>query len=181
MDQEYNINSRLGPVVRVSPSKVSINTATALKEIYGNRKAPFQKGEFYATIQTAERGSSTTFTTQDENQHTRKRRILAHAFSEKAVQDYEKYVSNNINKWLDRLGEGAKEKGWTEGKNVATWINYLTFDILTDLAYGRSFDLLGKEDMRYVSELIPTATYGTYMVCPILNPCGPCTFPVNMY
>jgi hypothetical protein len=40
-------------------------------------------------------------------------------------------------------------------------------DILTDLAYGKSFDLLGKEDMRFVSGLLPNALFGTYVVSQI--------------
>jgi hypothetical protein len=40
-------------------------------------------------------------------------------------------------------------------------------DILTDLAYGKSFDLLGKEDMRFVSALLPNALFGTYVVSQI--------------
>jgi cytochrome P450 len=158
-----------GPVVRISPSKVSFNTSTALQTIYGNRRAPIAKGGFYATIRTTAQSTETTFSTANEATHTFKRRILSHAFSERAIHDYEQHVSTNIDKWLDCLGKGpVDEEGWTkEGKNVADWINYLTMDILTDLAYGKSFDLLGKEDMRFVTELLPNATFGTYVVSPI--------------
>jgi hypothetical protein len=95
-----------------------------------------------------------------------KRRILSHAFSEKAIQDYEQHVGAKIDKWLDCLGAGPVDnEGWNkQGKNVAQWINYLTMDILTDLAYGKSFNLLGKKDMRFVSELLPNAMFGTYVV-----------------
>jgi hypothetical protein len=139
-----------GPVVRISPSKVSFNTSTALHTIYGNRRAPVAKGHFYTTIRASGHNTATTFSTANEVQYTFKRRILSCAFSEKAIQDYEQHVSANIDKWLDCLGAGPVDnEGWTkEGKNVSQWINYLTMDILTDLAYGKSFNLLGKEDMR---------------------------------
>ena len=154
----------IGDVVRLTPNTVSINTATALKDIYGSRKAAVRKSEFYQAVQTAE-GGSTTFTERDEALHASKRRLLSHAFSERAIQDSEQYVSSNINKWLEQLGAGPlSDAGWTAAKNVATWINYMTFDILTDLAYGRSFDLLSKTDLRYIAELIPNATSGAYNV-----------------
>jgi cytochrome P450 len=148
----------------VTPNSVSINTATALREIYGSRKAPLRKGVFYQAVAAAEKGL-TTFTERDENAHAQRRRLLSHAFSERAIQDSEPYVSANVNKWLEILGAGPlSASGWTSDKNVADWVNYLTFDVLTDLAYGRSFELLTKNDMRFATELIPTATSGVYAV-----------------
>ncbi len=154
----------IGPVVRITPNKVSINTAAALKDIYGSRKASVRKSEFYQAIQSAE-GGPTTFTERNEALHGTRRRLLSHAFSERALQDSEQYVSANVNVWLEQLGAGPiSSAGWTTEKNIATWINYLTFDILTDLAYGRSFELLTKNDMRFASELLPNATQGVYIV-----------------
>lgn len=147
----------------MTPNTVSSITPTALKDIYGNRKA-FKKSIFYEALVKAEGGTS-TFTARDEAVHDVKRRLLSHAFSERAVQDYEQHVSRNIDKWLDALGAGPlSSAGWTAEKNASTWIGYLTFDILTDLAYGRSFDLLGKNDMRFAAELAPNASMGLYQV-----------------
>ena len=171
------VDINIGPQVRLTPNTVSINTATALKEIYGSRKASVRKGEFYEAVQAAE-GGPTTFTERDEAVHGVKRRLLSHAFSERAIQDSEQYVSTNINRWLEQLGAGPlSSAGWTAAKNVATWINYLTFDILTDLAYGRSFEMLSKNDMRFVAELLPNATQGVYIVRPTATNMAHCLLP----
>ncbi|KAJ9615089.1 hypothetical protein H2200_001163 [Cladophialophora chaetospira] len=160
----FELHQKYGPVVRLTPNTVSINTATALKDIYGSRKASVRKGQFYQAVQSAE-GAPTTFSERNEALHATKRRLLSHAFSERAIQDSEQYVSANINIWLNQLGAGPlSSNGWTAEKNVATWVNYLTFDILADLAYGRSFEMLTKKDMRFVAELIPGATHGVYIV-----------------
>jgi cytochrome P450 len=156
--------TRAGPIVRITPNTVSFISPTALQDIYGTRKA-FKKTLYYDAIRKAEGGGATTFTAIDESIHEIKRRLLSHAFSEKSMRDYEQYVSRNVNKWLDALGDGPLSgKGWTTSKNVATWINYLTFDVITDLAYGKSFDLLSKKDMRFATELVPKATFGVYSV-----------------
>ena len=177
---KYPFDIKIGPLVRLTPNTVSISTATALKDIYGSRKAAVRKNEFYQAVQTAE-GGPTTFTERDEALHASKRRLLSHAFSEKAIQDSEQYVSSNINKWLDQLGAGPlSDAGWTPVKNVATWISYLTFDTLTDLAYGRSFDLLSKNDMRYAAELIPNATAGAYTVRGTALKMAPCLPPLRL-
>jgi cytochrome P450 len=161
-----------GPVVRTTPKTVSFTSPTALQQIYGTRKA-FKKSLYYDGIRKAEGGGATTFTAVDESTHEIKRRLLSYAFSEKSMRDYEPYVSHNINKWLDVLGDGSlSSTGWTTPKNVATWINYLTFDIITDLAYGKSFDLLGKEDMRFASELVPKGAFAAYVVSPCLSNLG---------
>ena len=69
------------------------------------------------------------------------------------MQDMEQYVSTNVNKWLECLGaDRPATSEWTAAKNVATLIRCLTFDVLTDLCYGRSFDLLGKDHLRYMAE-----------------------------
>ena len=144
---------------------VSINTATALRDIYGPRKANVIKSDWYKTLLAAEHGLPSTFTARDPAFHAIKRRMLSQAFSEKSMQDMEQYVSANVNKWLDKLGDDrAAGNQWTAPKNVATLISYLTFDVVTDLCYGRSFDLLGKANLRFVAELIPGATKGIYEV-----------------
>src|SRR5271163_2949515 len=63
----------LGPVVRFTPNAVSINTAAALQDIYGSRKANIVKSDWYRTIQYAERGTASTFTAINPKQHAQKR------------------------------------------------------------------------------------------------------------
>lgn len=96
---------------------------------------------------------------RNEEMHAARRRLLAHAFSEKSLRDSETFVSANINSWLDRIGDRKQSASpWSEPKNVSQWIRYLTFDILTDLCFGRSFNLLNKSDMRFAEALIPHMT-----------------------
>ena len=52
-----------------------------------------------------------------------------------------------IEKWLAVLDKGAtaESKGWSSPKNMATWANYLTFDVLGDLCFGEPFNMLESE------------------------------------
>ena len=61
----------------------------------------------------------------------------------------------NINRWLELLTEGT-ETQWSDPKNMADWANYLVFDILGELCYGRSFNLKepGSNELKYIPKLI---------------------------
>lgn len=158
------LSSPTGSVVRFGPNDVSINTATALQEIYGSRKPNIIKSDWYTTVQLAEGGRPSTFSVRDRAHHAQKRRLLARALSESAIRDTEPHILEQIQKWCSILGRGAAKGEWTEGRNMATFSDYLSFDVLSDLCFGKSFDVLEKEDNRFIVHLIPNATSSGYNV-----------------
>jgi cytochrome P450 len=127
------IDLHIGPVVRFTPNAVSINTAAAFQDIYGSRKANVVKSDWYRTIQYAEKGTASTFTAINPKQHAQKRRLLSYAFSESALRDMEPQVIDHVQKWCNHLGKRATKGDWSEGRNMSTWADYLTFDVLSDL------------------------------------------------
>ncbi len=70
----------------------------------------------------------------------------------------------NVQGWTEKLGEDLQDDGWTRSQNMEPLNVYLSFDVLTDLCYGKSFNLLGSKDMRYVTHLIPAANRAVYEV-----------------
>ncbi|KAJ4375373.1 hypothetical protein N0V83_002459 [Neocucurbitaria cava] len=68
-----------------------------------------------------------------EQDHTRMRRNLSHAFSDKALRDQETLIQSYVDLLIQRLGEQA-----AQGKNVdiMRWYNYTTFDVISDLSFG---------------------------------------------
>ena len=155
----------LGPVVRFTPNAVSINTAAALQDIYGSRKANVVKSDWYRTIQYAEKGTASTFTAINPKQHAQKRRLLSHAFSENALRDMEPQVVDHVRKWCNHLGKGATKGDWSEGRNMSTWADYLTFDVLSDLSFGKSLEISEKEDNRFIMDLLLKTVHAAYDVC----------------
>lgn len=66
------------------------------------------------------------------------RRNLAHAFSAKALREQEGVVLRYVDRWVEQLGR----LGWGEGGrgvNAVEWFNWVTFDIIGDLAFGEGF------------------------------------------
>lgn len=150
----HEVHKRYGPVVRIAPNHISIADPEALGTVYGHGTGTL-KSDFYDAFVSIHRG---VFNTRDRADHTRKRKIIAHVFSQKSVLEFEPslklYVTQLIGKWdhlCDQAGKGLSgndgQGGW-EGKNgrlyldALPWANYLAFDIIGDLAYGEPFGMV---------------------------------------
>lgn len=119
------LHEKYGPVVRVSPTELSYREAQAWKDIYGHQtrgKKSFPKdSRFYAP---AVNGAPSILTADDPT-HTRHRRILAHAFSDKALKEQEPLLK----KWSDMLVNKLKEnveKSPSTPLDMVSWFNFTT-------------------------------------------------------
>ncbi|ROT38409.1 isotrichodermin C-15 hydroxylase [Sodiomyces alkalinus F11] len=158
----WRLHERYGRVVRFGPNSVSFNSAQALKDIYGFR-TNVRKAEFYdAFVHPA----PNTHNARDKDIHARKRRVIAHGFSDSAIREMERYVLNNVRTFTAQIGEGAapERKGWSVPKNMTDWCNYLAMDILGDLCFGKAFHMLEAPDNRFALDLIAAATK-RHLIC----------------
>lgn len=71
-------------------------------------------------------------------QHRRLRRLLSHAFSDRALKAQETIVADYIDLFINQL----RKRSGVEPVDMVMWFNFLTFDIIGDLAFGESFGLL---------------------------------------
>jgi cytochrome P450 len=146
-----------GPIVRLGPNTLSINTIGALEEIYASRKANVQKAEWYRTLDAGS-GAFSTHSEIDRSKHAFRRRVLAHAFSDAAVRSAETLILENIDIWCKYLGEGEPVK------NMGDWAKYLSYDIMGHLTFGTRFECIEKNEHRYVPGLMMRATEYVYVV-----------------
>jgi len=157
-----------GPIVRIGPNALSINTIGALKEIYGSRKANVRKSDWYRTLDSGS-GAFSTHSEIDKNKHAFRRRVLEHAFSDSALRSAESLILENVRIWCKHLGS-SEEAGlvrageWTPAKNMTEWSNYLSYDIMGDLIFGKKFKYMEREEHRYVPGLMMRATEFVYVV-----------------
>lgn len=161
----WRCHERYGPVVRFGPNSLSINSNTALKTIYGHR-ANVKKSQFYSVFPPT-KDTFNTHSSIDKASHARKRRVLSHAFSDSAIKSMEKYILGNVRTFCLALGskpsfasEKPGEKGqWSVAQNMADWCNYLTFDVMGDLCFGKAFEMLDNHTNRHVIDLIGSAAH----------------------
>lgn len=81
---------------------------------------------------------------------------MNYAFSESALRSAEGFLHSNIDRWLELLGAMAEKEGeWTTSVNMCDWMNYLVFDILGDLCFGKSFDMKEHDSkLRHIPEMM---------------------------
>ncbi|KAF2649983.1 cytochrome P450 [Lophiostoma macrostomum CBS 122681] len=149
----YSLQQKYGPEFRYRPDSVVINTPTAYRTIFGP-KGNVRKGEYYAvwprTVDTVN-----TWSSRSVQMHARKRRVLNQAFSEKAMRSAETFIHSNVNRWLELFETMSENGDWTPTVNMADYINYLVFDILGDLCFGKCFDMKEPEStLRHIPEMM---------------------------
>lgn len=61
-----------------------------------------------------------------------------------SVKHAANFVVEHTERWLDLLSDTTDapgQDGWTKSRNMSDWNDWLVFDILGDLCFGRSFDI----------------------------------------
>ena len=156
------LHSRYGSAVRFAPNSISFNTVTAVDAIYKTRKADVVKSDWYQSVRDSAGGFESTFTARDKPRHGVKRRLLSNAFSERALRGYEPRIVKSIQTWLDCLEQAGGKTGGSV--DLGRWSEYLIFDILGDLCFGKPFGLLKSDENRFIAKLVPQATRSWYTV-----------------
>lgn len=156
----------VGPIVRFGPNRLSVNTAEGLKQVYGH-KCNTRKASYYNTFSHVFKGDSSN-TIIDPVKHGRKKRVLTQALSESSIRAMEEHVLNNVRRFYKLMGEdGGKEvgKGWSSPRDMTRWAGCLTFDIMGDICFSHSFQMLEKEENRYILDILPRGVQGLNIVC----------------
>lgn len=94
---------------------------------------------------------------------------MSHAFSDQAIKSLEKYILANVRVGCELLGRksnnGTSEKNdgdekdqvWNDAWNTAHWCEWLVFDIMGDLVFGKAFGMLESPVNRFATQLVANA------------------------
>ncbi|KAL9127951.1 MAG: hypothetical protein Q9217_003264 [Psora testacea] len=134
------LHEQYGPVVRTAPNELSYISLEAMKTIYGHR----QPGEGFrknpAFFQPATNGVHSILTSEGEA-HSRVRRLLLPAFSDKALSEQHDILQHFTGLLISRLRERVEASG-SESVDLFEWYIWTTFDLIGDLAFGEPFNCL---------------------------------------
>ncbi|ROW13543.1 hypothetical protein VPNG_04492 [Cytospora leucostoma] len=167
--ETYENHQIYGSVVRQAPDRLVFNTVTALQDIYLNPAVT--KGNAYLGARLT--GQSSIFDELDKRQHSRKRRVIGKALSERSMQSFEPTMISQIDVFL-RLILDSSKKG--ETVNMTPRCLRLGGDIICHLAFGYPLDTQTGPTNRPFLEAMTTinARISLYMNWPatstVLNP-----------
>ncbi|KAI7775736.1 hypothetical protein LA080_006417 [Diaporthe eres] len=139
----------VGPIVRFAPNGLSFNSSTAYHTIYGF-KANNRKSDFYLLF--APPGHPSVFSDTNKDSHAKKRKVLSYAFSDKAMRNMEEYMLQHVRTFCSKIGT-------SNAVNVAQWTEYLSFDVMGELAFGQSLGMLLGSSNTYVLDLIVNSAH----------------------
>ncbi|KAJ5923362.1 Cytochrome P450 [Penicillium verhagenii] len=166
-----------GKVVRIGFNHVSIADERALNVVYGHGNG-FLKDHYYEAFIARTPGM---FNVRDRAEHTRKRKIISHAFSPKSVAAFEPHMAANLQRWVNQLDRiaatsspqpqiGGSDSSKSFGHfNAMPWFSYLAFDIIGDLAFGSPFGMVNKGKDETEVQLIPGGPLSTAPAVDVLN------------
>ena len=139
-----DLHRQYGPIVRTGPSDLSIVDPQAVRLIYG-QQSPCTKNAFYDMSYPAQ--SLLSF--REKPLHDRRRRVWSTGFSDKALRGYERRIQVYRQKLFDQLMacEG-------EPVNVIKWFNFFAYDVMGDLAFARSFDMLDDNQNHWAIQVL---------------------------
>ncbi|CAG8226384.1 unnamed protein product [Penicillium salamii] len=144
-------HGQYGTIVRYGPNSLMFNSPPAMAEIY-SRWANLSKTDGYSTLSIS-RKTGNTFSLVDKNVHAFYRRVSSQIYSDKSLKEVEPRIIAAIDNFLSILGSsGESQDGWSSAKDVAPICNWLTFDIISDMCFGKPFGLLRSSDMRWYPE-----------------------------
>ncbi|KAJ5674928.1 Cytochrome P450 E-class group I [Penicillium maclennaniae] len=139
------------------PIVSSFNTNTGLKDIYAFSKQ-FQKSTVYGAMVHR---APNTLTLTDKKQHGRKRRTIGQGFGDNALRGFEDTIMNLVRAFCDKLVQDTPAGEWSYPQNMAKWSNYLTFDIMSSIIFGETFDLIGSSENRDIIQSIEDSNVRT--------------------
>ena len=68
----------------------------------------------------------------------------------------------------NQVGNSDTEKtapgDWSTAKDMTRWAGCLTFDIMGDICFSQSFEMLEKERNRYILDMLPKGVQGLNIV-----------------
>ncbi|KAJ2450983.1 hypothetical protein EV183_003912 [Coemansia sp. RSA 2336] len=140
------MHDKYGPVVRISPQRVSINDMAMVKQVLGTHA--FLKSQAYEMPSNIE---PNVFSTRSPELNTKRRKQLGPSFSHKHLNDMEPYVLScgvhGIRRKLDALL--SKQDGALV--QFHKWFSLVTLDVIGTLGFGQQFSALEQER----HELVP--------------------------
>lgn len=124
--------------MRIAPDQADISDLAAKKQIY-TVKETYKKSLWYSRITPPD--MQNVFSTSDVEFHRRHRRLLAGALSETSLKALEPFIMRKVDLCIEKMGAEMDQRGAVD---VFKWFMFLATDVIGELSFGESFQMLEK-------------------------------------
>ncbi|KZP14951.1 cytochrome P450 [Athelia psychrophila] len=143
-----SLHDRYGDIVRIGPNELSFRDAAVVNPMMGSPGLP--KGPVWKGRAPARKAKM--LITLSGPEHAHRRHPWNKAFNTEALKGYEEIIQKRANQLVDALG---KQVGPT---NLAMWIGYFAFDLMSDMAFGGGSEMLHEGDKDGVLRALDNST-----------------------
>lgn len=130
----HELHKKYGPAVRIGPSEVSFSNIESTKEIYGQATV-YMKAPIYETFSQPPLG---IFSLMNKQEHAKRRRLLAHAFSQANLYNTEPLI-------MDKVAKTVINTQKHRTVNVLSLFRAFALDVVGELFLGKSFGALDQD------------------------------------
>lgn len=146
----HELHKRYGPIVRVAPNSISYINPQAWKDIYGHKKSRtlemVKDPEFYVRDPNA-----STIVNGNWEEHARYRKLYSPGFSLRSLREQESLIQGYITMFVDGLARACEAD--EAAIDMVEQFNFVTFDIIGDLAFGEPFGCLSHGSRDWLGKL----------------------------
>ncbi|GME64949.1 hypothetical protein AJ79_03600 [Neofusicoccum parvum] len=156
------LHEKYGDVVRIAPDELSFNDPKAWDDIYGYRpgKGEIVKDPVFYDVTSS---GKLSIIGSDTKRHGELRRLMAHGYSDRALRDQLPVIKSYADLLFAKLRH-LSETG--KPVDMVKWYNFLTFDVIGDLAFGESFDCLKNSEYHsWISIVFDNIKLSAYLRC----------------
>ncbi|KAM7212103.1 putative sterigmatocystin biosynthesis P450 monooxygenase stcF [Rhypophila decipiens] len=130
-----------GPVVRIAPDEITTISPGAWKDIYVTK--PLLPKDPYSQTPPLN-GAHSLFTAADDT-HKRIRGAIVNAFSDKALRDQAPIIEKHADRLTAQIRRET-DRAQDSVVDIQRLYGHATFDTITDLSFGESFNSLLEDD-----------------------------------
>ncbi|KAF5863921.1 hypothetical protein ETB97_009028 [Aspergillus alliaceus] len=134
----------------LGPTELSIADPNAVNAIYSSQ-AKVSKGPWYTVLEPR----VSVQMVRDKVEHARRRKVWDQGFSSRALRNYEPRVTHYTNQLIHAI-----EQRLESPIDVSRWFNYYSFDVMGDLSFGKSFNMLIDGKDAYILKQLHTDMKG---------------------
>ena len=138
-------HERYGPVVRIAPGKVCVASDEGIKQIYSTKTS---KSHAYDTFRYQDVKMCIGLL-EMKSAHARRKGLLP-AFSRQNLLEMEPVIRLHLERFLVWL---QKFDQMNQAVDVFKWFRYLTFDVVTDIAFGQQIGMLFSGDTHFIQQV----------------------------